>query len=188
MSEFKHDSPEDHGGANLAIVSSHGPDKVGIIAAITGHLFSLGANLRDVSFASLGNKAEFSALCELPADVSADDLQPALAALPDLAGARVAVLSYGFDAPNPVLPYRVTHRIRIGGGDQPGLIARLSEIVSQHHGNIVRLDAHSQPDHADGPRYAIRMAVALPPDYADTCLNALANTAESLGLACEVEF
>lgn len=173
--------------ANLAIISSVGPDRVGIVAVLTGHLFSLGANLRDVSFASLGARAEFSALCELPDGVTAEELQPNLAALPDLAGSRIAVLAYGFDQHSSTLPNRVTHRIVIGGGDQPGLIARLSEIISQHHANIVRLEAQNLPDHPDGPRYAIRMAVAIPPGNSDSCLNALANTAENLGLTCQVE-
>lgn len=166
----------------VALVSIFGPDRVGLVSAVTGYLFDQGINLRDASFAALGKGAEFAAVCELPTGLSTAALQDGLATLDELAGTRIVVASFDFD-PDPGPLGRVTHRVEVTGGDQPGLIARLSEIFTEYGANIVRLDAQTLPL-ADGGRYAIRFSVSIPHDRTDTCLSAVANTAEHLQLTC----
>ncbi len=171
--------------AELVLVSMVCPDQVGLIAGITGRLFDLGVNLRDVTFAVMGQGAEFSAVCELPARMDVEELHASLATVPELAGVQIKVMRFAFD-PTPGPLARITHRVEVSGGDQPGLIARLSDIFTQFGANIVRLDAQTLPDHAlpdhEGGRYTIRFAVAIPAERAASCLNTVANTAESLGL------
>jgi glycine cleavage system transcriptional repressor len=129
---------------------------------------------------SYGTGAEFSSVCELPEGLSVADIETNLARLPELSGADIKVSPFTFDpAPGPKV--RVTHRIEVSGGDQLGLIARLSEIFAQFDANIVRMDAQKLPD-VDGGRYVTRFAVSIPSDRAETCLSAIANTAGSLGL------
>lgn len=171
--------------ATLALVSTFCPDRVGLVSAVTGHLFALGANLRDATFAVMGSGAEFSAVCDLPAGVAVEEVQDGLASLPELAGAQIKVTSFDFD-PEPGPLARITHRVEVSGGDQPGLIARLSEIFTQFEANIVRLDAQTLPDR-EGGRYAIRFAVSIPPERSATCLSAVTNTAETMGLTCEAK-
>ncbi|SMH58838.1 glycine cleavage system protein R [Azospirillum agricola] len=171
--------------AALALVSTFCPDRVGLVSGITGHLFELGINLRDATFASLGTGAEFSAVCELPDTVTVEEVEASLSAQPELAGAQVKVTPFDFD-PVPGPQALVTHRIEVSGGDQPGLVARLSEIFTQFEANIVRLDAQTLPDRA-GERYSLRFSVSIPPERADTCLAAVANTAETLSLNCRAE-
>ena len=171
--------------AVLALVSTFCPDRVGLIAGITGHLFDQGINLRDVTFAVMGSGAEFSAVCELPAGMDVEELHASLTATPELAGAQIKVTRFDFD-PNPGPLGVITHRVEVSGGDQPGLIARLSDIFTQFGANIVRLDAQTLPDR-EGGRYAIRFAVSIPVERAATCLNTVANTAESLGLTSKAE-
>ena len=170
---------------SLALVSTFCPDRVGLVSAVTSHLFELGVNLRDATFAVMGSGAEFSAVCELPSGVSVEEVQGGLSSLPELDGAQIKVTPFDFD-PNPGPQARITHRVEVSGGDQPGLIARLSEIFTQFEANIVRLDAQTLPDR-EGGRYAIRFAVSIPPERANTCLSAVANTAETMGLICETE-
>jgi glycine cleavage system transcriptional repressor len=74
----------------------------------------------------------------------------------------------------------------VSGGDQPGLVARLSEIFTQFDANIVRLDAQTLPDRA-GERYVLRFSVSIPVERSEVCLSAVANTAETLGLTCRTE-
>ncbi len=169
--------------ARVALVSTFCPDRVGLVSAVTGKLFDHGVNLRDVAFAVLGRGAEFSAVCDLPDGFDVAELQAGLHSLPELEGAQIKVLAYDEDAASGPLA-RVTHRVEVSGGDQPGLIARLSEIFTGYEANIVRLDAQTLPDETGG-RYTIRFAVSIAPDRADTCLSAVANTAEHLGLSCE---
>ena len=170
---------------SVALVSILCRDRVGLVSAVADHLFEAGVNLRDTTFAVLGKGAEFTTVCELPEGVAVAELEAGLAALPELDGAQVRALPYNFDpAPRPT--GRITHRIEVSGGDQLGLIARLSEIFTQYDANIVRMDAQKLPD-SEGGRYVTRFAVWLPQDRAETCLAAVANTAGSLGLESRAE-
>ncbi len=170
---------------SVALVSILGRDRVGLVSAVADFLFTAGVNLRDTTFAVYGAGAEFSSVCELPDETAVAEIEQGLAALPELDGAEVRVTHFAFDpAPGPAV--RITHRIEVGGGDQLGLIARLSEIFAQFGANIVRMDAQKLPD-TEGGRYVTRFAVSLPPDRADTCLATIANTAGSLGLESTAE-
>lgn len=166
--------------STVALISILCLDRVGLVSSVADCLFSAGVNLRDTTFAVYGTGAEFSSVCELPEGLSVADIETNLARLPELSGADIKVSPFTFDhQPGPQV--RVTHRIEVGGGDQLGLIARLSEIFAQFNANIVRMDAQKLPD-IDGGRYVTRFAVSIPPDRAKTCLSEIANTAGSLGL------
>jgi glycine cleavage system transcriptional repressor len=165
---------------SVALVSILCRDRVGLVSAVADSLFTAGVNLRDTTFAVYGAGAEFSSVCELPDGIGVAEIEQELARLPELDGAEIRVAPFAFD-PIPGPTVRITHRIEISGGDQLGLIARLSDIFAQFEANIVRLDAQKLPD-AEGGRYVTRFAVSLPPDRAETCLSAIANTAGSLGL------
>jgi glycine cleavage system transcriptional repressor len=170
---------------SVALVSVLGPDRVGLVAAIADYLFGAGVNLRDTTFATLGSGAEFIALCELPDDVTAQEIEAGLALLPELTDTEVRAVPYTFD-PDPGSMGRITHRITISGGDQLGLVARLSEIFRQYDANIVRLEARKLSE-AEGGLYVTRFGVAIPDDRADPCLATVGNTAGSLGLTWRVE-
>ena len=167
--------------ASIALISIFCPDRVGLVSAIADHLFTAGVNLRDTSFAALGSGAEFTSVCELPAELDVRELEDGLRRLPELRDAEIRVVPFAFD-PHPGPMGRITHRVEISGGDQLGLIARLSEIFTQYGAKIVRLEAQKLPE-AAGDRYVTRFAVWIPPDRAETCLAAIDNTAGSLGLA-----
>ncbi|HVI51752.1 MAG TPA: ACT domain-containing protein [Candidatus Sulfotelmatobacter sp.] len=166
------------------LVSVFCSDRTGLVSAIAGHLFEIGANLGDTSFAVLGAGAEFSSVCQLPAHVSEATLQAELAALPELAGATISVQLFGLD-PQLRDNAQITHVVTVGGGDRPGLIARLSEAFTQFRANIVRMDAQRVPL-AGGSRYVTRFAVSIPAASTESCLNTVANTAGELGLSCDV--
>jgi glycine cleavage system transcriptional repressor len=165
---------------SVALVSILCRDRVGLVSAVADSLFTAGVNLRDTTFAVYGAGAEFSSVCELPDNTEVAEIEQGLARLPELDGAEIRVTPFAFD-PLPGPAVRITHRIEVSGGDQLGLIARLSDIFAQFGANIVRLDAQKLPD-TEGGRYVTRFAVSLPPDRAETCLSAIANTAGSLGL------
>ncbi len=171
--------------ASVALVSVLGPDRVGLVAAIADHLFDAGVNLRDTAFAALGSGAEFVTICELPDGMSAEEIEAGLQGLPELEGARVRAMPYPFD-PDPAPSGRVTHRITVSGGDQLGLVARLSEIFAGFEASIVRLEARKlSPE--EGGLYVTRFAVAIPPERRDLCLSAVTSTAGALSLRCHIE-
>jgi glycine cleavage system transcriptional repressor len=169
----------------VALVSILAPDRVGLVSAIADHLFSAGINLRDTTFAALGKGAEFTSLCELPPALGLRELEDGLAAIKALAGAQIRVVPYAFDHEAGPMDL-VTHRVEVSGGDQLGLIARLSEIFAQYGANIVRLDAQKLPE-SEGGRYVTRFALWLPPAQAAKCLAAVTNTAGELRLVSRIE-
>ena len=163
-----------------ALVSIIGPDRVGLVSAITGRLFDLGANLGDTAFAVLGGGAEFTAICEFTAEMDLETLQRELEALPELDGAEVNVSRFDLAAMHPASE-TITHMITVSGGDSPGLMARLCEVFEQFNANIVRLNSERVPG-GDGNQYVITTAVAIPSENVDTCMATIANTAGELGL------
>ena len=158
------------------------PDHTGLLAAITGRLFDLGASLGDTSFAVLGEAAEFACVAELPDSVDPAEATSELAKLPDLAGAEIAVTPFTLGAVHGERGH-ITHRVEVRGTDAPGLVARLAEVFAEFGANIVRMDSEHVPGGGEG-EYLIRFEVWLPPVRAASCLAAAANTAGSLGLSC----
>ena len=95
---------------SVALVSILAADRVGLVSAIAGRLYDLGINLRDTTFAAMGQGAEFSAVCELPPDLDLAELERDLSDLPELEDARVEVSDYEFEA-TPGPEALITHRI-----------------------------------------------------------------------------
>ncbi len=158
------------------------PDQTGLLAAITGRLFDLGASLGDTSFAVLGEAAEFACVAELPDTIEPNEAAAELDKLPELAGADIAVTPFTLGAVHGERGH-ITHRVEVRGADEPGLVARLAEVFAEFGANIVRMDSEHVPGGGEGD-YLIRFEVWLPPERAASCLAAAANTAESLGLSC----
>lgn len=168
--------------ASVALISIICEDRTGLISAITGRLFDLGVNLGDTTFAVLGGGAEFTTICELPSDVSFEEVQRDLAGLPLLQGAKLTVSPFSYEAVHGPSA-KITHRIEIHGEDSPGLIARLSEVFVEYGANIVRLNSARIPG-VDGTKYVLRLAVWIPEAKTEACLATVANTAGELKLTC----
>ncbi|SDH50034.1 glycine cleavage system protein R [Roseospirillum parvum] len=165
------------------LISLACPDRTGLVAAVCATLFDLGGDLGDSSFAVLAGAAEFSAVVDMPAEVSREEIAAALAALPEAHDARIAVDPVA--PPSEAAPERViSHRIRMVGDNRPGLIARVAESFVQYKVNVVRLDAERLPG---SPSYVMRFEVAIPPRNVGSCLATLTNTAGELGLTCHYE-
>jgi len=163
-----------------ALIAIFCPDRTGLVAAISGRLFEIGANLGDTSFSMLGGGAEFTSVCELPDDMPLGEVEADLAALPELAQATVSVRPFRL-AHGP--SGGITHRFVISGGDRPGLVARLSEVFGEFSANIVNMDARRVPEEG---LYVTRFAVSIPA-RTDACVATVANTAGELNLSCHVE-
>lgn len=166
---------------NVSLISVLCPDRPGLVSAITGNLFDLGVNLGDASFSVLGEGAEFASVCELPDGLELGAVESALKSLPELSGAEVSVRPFHMNPAHGPMG-DVTHQIEVSGGDQPGLVARLCEMLQQYNANVVSLTA-GRPA-GTGDTYVIRIAVWIPPEKANACLATVSNTAENLHLRC----
>lgn len=172
--------------AETALVSIICEDYTGLIAEVTGHLFDLGVNLGDTTFAVLGGAAEFTSVCEINAGIDLAAIEKDLRTLPGIARqtrAQITVTPFGFAATHSDSA-KITHRIEIIGDDSPGLLARLSEVFVGYGANIVRLNSERLPGSGRGALYASRFAVFIPADKAQACLATVANTAAELRHSC----
>ena len=109
----------------IALVSVLCEDNPGLIAAITGRLYDIGANLGDTTFAVLGGAAEFNAVCELPDGVSLASVEAELRP-PARAGQCQALghalrLSAGPCRTGPYHPPHRDHRQGQPRADRPAL-------------------------------------------------------------------
>lgn len=166
-------------------IAVQGPDRVGLVAAVAGRLFAFGLDLGDVTFAVLGTGFEFAAVAECPPGVSAAQVEAEIRTLPELADCQVSVHDFAFDAARGERG-RGTHRVRVRGGDQPGLIARLSEAFIEFGANIVRMNSE-RVQGSGGNLYVTDFEVAIPADRAAACLAAVSSTAEQLHQTCVSE-
>nr|WP_281500835.1 ACT domain-containing protein [Kordiimonas marina] len=80
----------------------------------------------------------------------------------------------------------ITHVVEISGGDRPGLVARISEVLMEYGANIVRMSSKRIPS-KDGFDYRTRFAISAGPERFEQLESALYNTAGSLRLDCKVE-
>lgn len=167
-------------------ISINGPDRIGLVSAVSASLFDLGANLGDTSFAVLGLNFEFSCVVELPDDVSGADVEGDLRSLTLLEGENLSVSEFE-DPADQGDTSPVTHWIEVIGSDRPGLIARISEVFGEYQANLVRMSSgreqHGGGETA-GARYVTRFEVSIPVERAGACLAAVDNTAGQLQLTC----
>jgi len=161
------------------------PDRTGLLSAVTGRLFDLEADIGDASFAVLGQAAEFATVASLPDALEAREVKDALAGLEELDGADISVTPFSLGVTHSESG-QVTHRIEVRGTDRPGLVARLTEAFADYGAPIVRMDCERVRGGASED-YVIRIEAWIPDARAETCLAAVDNTAQSLGLTSRAE-
>ncbi len=160
------------------LISILGRDKVGLVSAVTGCLFEMGADLADTAFAVLGEGFEFSCVADFPPGVSGEDVNEALKELDLLEGTQITVSRFPFQTMRNETG-DITHIVEVTGGDRPGLVARLSEVLVQYEANIVRMNSRRLVNQ-DGYDYRTRFAVNIPDSRREALESALYNTAGSL--------
>lgn len=166
------------------ILSVSTQDKTGLIAAVTGCLFDIGANCGDTNFAVLGQGAEMTCVFDLPEEIDIDDVSEGLSELPELESANVKIQTFSYSKKHDESA-TITHIVNIYGGDHQGLLAHLSESFIQFNANIVRLSSRQKAG-SEGMEYHIEMAVWIPEENQDHCLSVVGNTASSLELNFDV--
>jgi len=167
-------------GPKSLLIQVFTQDSPGLVSAISSCLFELGLNLGDTTFAVLGTGAEFTAVVEEPVPVTVSEIQQRLSELPELEGAEIQVEEFDVE-PTHSPQAEITHRIVIRGQDQPGLVARLTEVFLDYGANIVRLNAEREVERQQST-YVLRIAAWIPDSRADACIAAVTNTASQLQL------
>lgn len=166
------------------LISIMGRDRVGVVSSVTSYLFETGANLADCAYAVLGEGFEFSCVAEFAAGASEEEVGEGLSTLELLEDARISVMPFQFELLRAESG-TITHTVEITGGDRPGLVARISEVLVDYGANIVRMSSRRVPTE-EGYDYKTRFAVNIEGARKDALENALSNTAGSMRLSCDL--
>lgn len=171
--------------AGTFLISIIGKDQVGVVSAVTNYLFETGANLADCAYAVLGEGFEFSCVAEFDGGVETDEIEEGLGVIDLLEGARITVSRFPFELVSGEAG-TITHTVEISGGDRPGLVARMSEVLVDYGANIVRMSSRRSVGDGGGFDYRTRFAInaAGPTEALEA---ALYNTAGSLRLECKMQ-
>jgi len=136
------------------IVTAVGPDRPGIVGELTAHIHAGGGNILDSRMVNL--RGEFAMLILL-------DGAPALASqLPPLGekiGLRLTVSQV-----HGAKPLRgATYRLKTYALDQPGIVARLTQVLREFGVNIEELNAWQESAPFDGsPLFLTEMRLTVP--------------------------
>lgn len=168
------------------LITIIGRDQVGVISEVSGYLFDIGANIADSSYAVLGEGFELSAVATFVSAIDTSEIEEGLAGLATLNGARIAIVPFDFDTKRSETA-TISHTVEITGGDRPGLVARISEVLVEYDANIVRMSSKRNVDDQGEAHYRTRFAICAAEDRLDALSAALANTAGSLRLNCTIE-
>jgi len=165
------------------IISAVGPDRPGIVGELTGQLHASGGNILDSRMVNLRGLFALMILIELPDD-AATKLERELPASGAKIGLNLFVSQQG--APSKSSG-GLNYRLKTYSMDQPGIVARLTNLLRQHGVNIEELVAHQESAaFAGSPLFLTEMHLTIPPTIP---LRKLRGELESLcnELNCDVD-
>jgi len=158
-----------------------GPDRPGIIAAVTQALFEQGCNLEDVSQTSLQSQFLGIFIATAGGQTGVDALARALRERLDPLGLSVHLRAVDAAAERPAPPVE-PFVITTVGPDRPGLVAGITGLLARHGVNITNLKAVSHGA-LGGQEYVTFYEVDMPADHDRQAFRAaLRERARELGL------
>ena len=172
---------------NKAILSVLGPDRPGIVAAVSGILFELNCNIENVSQTILQTEFSGSFIVTLPRDLSVEALQDRF--VEDLTPMDLHVHIRSLKKKETVFVSKASEPfvITTKGPDRQGLVAGISEIVAHYGVNITNLQAVFKGGDEPGNNIMI-YEVDIPTDIDQPALyRALRERAKSLELAISIQ-
>lgn len=128
------------GSAERMVVTAVGPDRPGMVAALTGALAGLAANLEDTAMTRLAGQFAMMLVVDagpMTADQVAAALEPPARAL----GMSVAVVAAaGASGPGDAGPPEPGRwQLSIHGADQPGIVHQVTTLLAGLGANVVDL-------------------------------------------------
>ena len=165
------------------IITAVGPDRPGIVGELTGHLHSAGANILDSRMVNLRGEFAMMILLEASSE-AAEKLQRELVDIGKQMGLTISTAAQTAAAQ---AVHGLPYRLKTYSLDQPGIVARLTNLLRSHGVNIEELSAWQQSAAFTGdPIFLTEMQLTVPPKVSlrdlRTELEALCNE-----LNCDVD-
>jgi glycine cleavage system transcriptional repressor len=159
---------------SLVAVTVLGHDRPGIIAAVTRALADLGGNIEDSSMTLL--RGHFAMTLNVTADVEPTEIEAALG--PVAQSMELIVAARAVPADHGTTVGGTHHLLAVHGGDRPGIVSAITDLVARRGGNITDLTTRLA-----GELYVLVAEVDLPPDSDTEALGSeLAEVARRLGV------
>jgi glycine cleavage system transcriptional repressor len=160
-------------------VTVTGPDGPGVIAAVTGVLAELGGNLEDSSMTLL--RGQFAMTLVVEVDRGPHAVEAALRPVTDPRGLLISVREVGIEAGDA--PRGEHFVLRVHGGDRPGIVSAVTNVIAARGGNITDLTTR-----LSGQLYVLIAEVDLPENADSAALTReLATVAGTLGVEVSLE-
>ena len=142
------------------IITAVGPDRPGIVGELTGHLHSGGANLLDSRMVNLRGQFAIVLLIEVGEDAAAKVERD----LPGFGKPIGLTLSVTRQTGAPKSAGGLSYRLKTYSSDQPGIVARLTNLLRTHSVNIEELSAWQESAAFAGTAiFMTEMRLTIPP-------------------------
>jgi glycine cleavage system transcriptional repressor len=168
------------------IITAVGPDRPGIVGELTSHLHAGGTNLLDSRMINL--RGQFAMLILLEGEQGGiTELGRHLPAIAEQMNLRIEIFPQSERASGSPISRGLAYRLKTYSLDQPGIVARLSQVLRQHGVNIEELSARQESAAFDGGAiFLTEMRLTVP---AGVPLGKLRAELEAVGteLNCDVD-
>ena len=145
------------------IISAVGPDRPGIAGELTSHLHSVGGNILDTRMVNLRGQFALMILLEVPEEIAANLTRD----LPGVGSKMGLNLFINTQAGGTRTIDGLRYKLKTYSMDQPGIVARLTNLLRQHGVNIEELVAHQESAaFAGSSLFLTEMRLTIPPTVA----------------------
>jgi glycine cleavage system transcriptional repressor len=144
------------------IVTAVGPDRPGLVADLTHHVYDVGASLADSRMVNLRGHFALLALIEGSPE-SLVSLRRKLESEGTGMGLRLEMYDADASATPSRVPGSVPYRLKVYSNDQPGIAARVTALLRQHSVNVEELATRIESaPFAGTPLFVLEGVVTLP--------------------------
>lgn len=158
-----------------------GADQPGVVAAVTGALAAVNANLLDTSMTILGGRFAMVLIVSVPDDLTVDSVEMALSEPAERLGLDVSVHEGRESTPTGD---GERFSVSVYGGDKPGIVHRFAQALADANVNITDLSTRFSGE-VDSPIYAMLLDVEFPPGLG---LEAVTSELATIAKELDVEF
>ncbi|MFM7390097.1 MAG: glycine cleavage system protein R [Vampirovibrionales bacterium] len=137
-------TPLDVSASCMAVISTLGQDRSGLVAALTEAIMQCEGNIEDSSMTRLAGQFAMIVIVALPSPQHLTRLKQQLIQLDDTLQLRsqCCLMPETTTAlPHPA-PYETPYLLTVGGADRTGITAAVSQVLAQFEANITDLNAH----------------------------------------------
>jgi glycine cleavage system transcriptional repressor len=143
---------------DLIAVTAIGVDREGIVAGVTKVLYDVGCNLEDVSSTILKGHFSMMLIVRAPEGIDASNLEERLAPVASDLNLVITARTVEEAEGRVAAP---THMVSVYGADHPGIVYRVTELLSARGVNVTDLESRVIGEPGE-PVYALMLEVSVP--------------------------